>query len=57
MTNEEHKIIHIKKPTKIYDVDLNLSLFVDAEVAGWHQTKTREGAFMRNLCELHQIKY
>jgi hypothetical protein len=57
MTNEEHKVIHIQKPTKIYDIDLNLSLFVDAEVAGWHQTKTREGAFIKDLCERYQIKY
>ncbi len=57
MTNEEHKVIHIQQPTKIYDIDLNLSLFVDAEVAGWHQTKAREGEFVRKLCEEHKIVY
>lgn len=54
MTNEEH---HSKAPSRIFPLDPNQSYFVDAEVAGWHQTKAREGALIQKLIEAHSIAY
>lgn len=53
MTNDEH---HSKSTSTIYKLDPCESYFVDAEVAGWHQTKAREGALVRRLIEENAIK-
>ncbi len=52
MTNEEH---HSQKISKIYELDPYQSYFVDAEVAGWHQTKAREGALVKKMIEQYAI--
>ena len=57
MTNEEHNLIHIKQPTKIYAIEPKWSLFVDSGLIGWYQTRAREGEFVRELCEKHNIEY
>lgn len=57
MTNEEHRLIHIQQPSKVYEIDPNLSYFVNGEVAGWYQSIAREGEFIRNLCEEYNITY
>lgn len=54
MTNEEH---HTQKISKIYDLDPAWGYFVDEETAGWYQTKGREGAFVKELCEKYSISY
>ena len=57
VTNEEHRAIKTMPISKIYPMNPAASYFVDAEVAGWHQTKGREGAFVKKLCEQHSISY
>lgn len=57
VTNEEHRSIKTTPISKIYEIDPAGSYFVDAEVAGWHQTQRREGALIRQLCEQHSITY
>lgn len=54
MTNEEH---HTQRISKVYGLDPALGYFVDGETAGWYQTKGREGAFLKELCEKHSISY
>jgi hypothetical protein len=54
MTNAEH---HSKKISKVYSLDHSLSYFVGTDVAGWYQTKAREGEFVRKLCEDNSIPY
>lgn len=57
MTNVEHATKESIEISKVYEIDPNLSYFVDAEVAGWHQTKGREGAYINELCKKHNIDY
>ncbi len=57
MTNDEHSAIHITQPSKIYSIDPNESMFVDGGLIGFHFTQTREGRFVRALCEKHNIDY
>jgi hypothetical protein len=52
MTNTEH---HSMKISKIYELDPYQSNFVNAEVAGWHQTKAREGALVKKMIEHYAI--
>lgn len=54
VTNEQNRTMPI---SKIYPLNPADSYFVDAEVAGWHQTQRREGALIRQLCEQHSISY
>jgi hypothetical protein len=54
MTNEEH---HTQSISKIYKLDPTQSYFVNGEVAGWHQTKAKEGALVKTLIEEHSIAY
>lgn len=46
MTNEEHRNPSLR--SEIYPLDPTENYFVDTEVAGWHQTKTHEGAMKKN---------
>ena len=55
MTNDEHN--GKKQKSQVYPLNPTDSYFVDTEVAGWHQTIAREGAFIRTLCEEHGISY
>ena len=57
ITNEEHHFINAIPINKIYPINPADSYFVDAEVAGWHQTQRREGALIKQLCEQHSISY
>jgi hypothetical protein len=56
MTNEEHHNKKNKSISKTYKLDPHQSYFVDAEVAGWHQTKRREGTLVQKLIEKHSIE-
>lgn len=57
MTNDEHHRKNAQPISKVYPVNPSDSYFVDAEVAGWHQTQKREGEFVRTLCEKHSIEH
>lgn len=57
MTNEEHKKKETIPKEDIYPIDPKDGLFLDAETAGWHQTKWREGAFVKELCKKNGIQY
>lgn len=56
ITNEEHNLIHSQNISKVYAIDPNLSYFVDNGI-GWYQTRAREGEFIKQLCEAHNINY
>lgn len=43
--------------SKVYALDPSDNYFVDGEVAGWYQTRAREGALIKRLCEEHGIQY
>ena len=55
-TNEEHHNKAKQAISKTYPIDPRESYFVDAEVAGWHQTQRREGALVRKLIKDHSIE-
>lgn len=57
MTNEEHKKKEVVAQKDIHPIDPQFGYFLDAETAGWHQTKGREGAFVAKLCAEHNIQY
>jgi hypothetical protein len=57
MTNEEHKKKDAIPSGDIHPINPQLGYFLDAETAGWHQTKGREGAFIAELCKQHGIQY
>ena len=53
MTNDEHR----KKipQSRVFELDPKDGYFIDAEVAGWHQTKAHEGALTERLCAENKI--
>ena len=53
VTNIEH---HSNTRSRIFEIDWTLGHFQSAGVAGWAHTKSREGDFVRQLVELHEIK-
>jgi hypothetical protein len=57
MTNKEHQVIKTKPPSKIYPINPFDNYFIGAGLIGWHQTKSREGAFIKALCVQHNIDY
>jgi len=48
MTNTEHHSINKHPPSKKYEINPEDSLFIDAEVAGWYQSRGREGVLLSN---------
>lgn len=52
MTNEEH---HSQRISQVIELNPSEGYFVDAEVAGWHQTKAREGALVKQLIDEYNI--
>lgn len=57
MTNKEHQSIKTKPPSLIYPINPSDNYFIGGLLIGWHQTKSREGAFIKDLCEKHSINY
>jgi len=55
MTNEEHH--DPTKRSRTYPINPAESYFVDGEVAGWYQTKAREGALVQSMVEKYSIAY
>ena len=54
MTNSEH---NSREVTKVYEVDWRLGLFQSAGLAGWYQTKAKEGAFVEGLVTQFNIDF
>ena len=52
MTNDEH---HSREVSKVYSIDPALGLFQSTGLAGWYHAKSKEGAFVKALIELHKI--
>ena len=52
MTNQEHTSRSI---SRVYEIDWTLGLFQCAGLAGWSQTKAKEGTFLKNLVDQYQI--
>lgn len=57
MTNEEHKNKDAIPKEEIHEIDPALGYFLDAETAGWHQTRGREGVFVEQLCKQLRIEW
>ena len=54
ITNDEHNTHMV---SEIYPIDLELGLFRDSGMVGWSHTLKSEGAFVKSLCEKHNINY
>jgi hypothetical protein len=57
MTNKEHQAIKTQPTSYVYKINPSDNYFIDAGLVGWYQTKSREGAFIKDLCEKHSINY
>lgn len=53
MTNDEHRREILI--SRVFELDPKDGYFIDAEVAGWHQTKAHEGALIERLCAENKI--
>ncbi len=56
MTNDEHHKKHNEPISKIYGLNPKLGFFTNAGLVGWQHAKGREGKFIKQLCEEHDIK-
>jgi len=54
ITNDEHNAHTV---SEIYHIDLELGLFRDSGMVGWKHASKNEGAFIKGLCEKHNITY